>query len=661
MELLKLNIQKDIPKIEKEVLKGYELIPDPILIHAGEEIIYCNNAFIQFFEFKNKNNAMRYRIISLIHPDSVEEILRLNDEITFNKVEPLIELKVNTINGNEKKVEIHRNMISINGRIATLEVLRDITSRAYLDDYIKKNEEKYRNMLENLPLAVIRFQDNIITYANQAAVELYGFNSPNELINMPMSTFKHPDYENEYLKRRKALLDGKKINPIKEVKIIRIDGKVLDVEIVSSIIESEYGQEFIMLVRDVTDRNRLNEKLQEVQNRFNAITESTSDCIIVHRDFKIEYVNNNMLNLLGYENKEDLIGRGIEYIVPKEYLKTIKERLENEYVNGIDYKNTQSKVISSTGEIINLVISTIQFDLNNKPATMVVANRIDKQEILKLASELEEKEEELKRLNSFNKSKSEFFAVMSHELKTPLNVNLSTIQLLDLYMNNDLWEDKFESIKKHLYTLKKNCFRQLKIVNNSIDISKVSLNDFETRFKYYDIVDILIQIVNTINHTIHYKEIKTCFNTTFNKKIVKIDPNVIQKVVLNLISNAYKVSKEKDIVNVTLTEVGGQAIITVEDNGPGISEEYVDSIFEPFSQMGSILTRPHEGVGLGLSLVKSLLEIHGGKLDIQTNIGLGSRFSVILPKEDFKIKVLNLNKHEVEKQIVQVNFSDLFL
>lgn len=661
MELLNLNTKTLPSQIDKEFLKAYDLIPDPVIIHKRKEIIYCNDSCVEFLELNNKCDAIKRGIKSFIHPDSIDAFERLNYELMFNKIEPLIELKVVTANGNEKNIEVHRSPITLNGKFFSIAILRDITSRIYLDDYIKKSEEKYRYILEYLPLSVIKFNDEIITYANHAAAKLFGFNSSFELLNTSLSTFYHPDYEYEYIKRRQALINGQKVNPPKELKMIRIDGKVIDIETVSSMTERESGRDFIVVIIDVTERNKLKEDLKKIESRINAITENSSDSILIHRDYKIEYVNNNMLRLLGYKNKNELVGENIEKIVPKDFEETVKERLRVQYEEGESFKNIRSKMMSSQGDTINLVVSTVGFNLNDKPATIVVANKVNKEEVLKLSYELDKKEAELNRLNNFNKSKSEFFAVMSHELKTPLNVNLSTLQLLELYMNSNLWESKTDSIKNHLYTLKKNCYRQLKVINNSIDISKVSLNGFNARFKYYDIVEILENIVDSINDTIDYKNIRLKLNTILNSKIVKIDSQVIEKVILNLISNAYKVSSDNDIVLLTLSDIDGRAIISVEDRGPGISEEFIDGLFEPFNQIGQLFTRTHEGTGLGLPLVKALIEIHGGKLDIKTNIGKGSIFSIILPKENISIKALKVDYYEIEKQTIQVNFSDLFL
>ena len=228
---------------------------------------------------------------------------------------------------------------------------------------------------------------------------------------------------------------------------------------------------------------------------------------------------------------------------------------------------------------------------------------------------------------SFN-IKTELFSTLSHELRTPLNVIMSALQLL-----RRMREEKNEKFndKKYLEMMQKNCYRLLRLVNNLIDITRIDSDFFELNLKNCNIVEIVENITLLAASYIESKGINIQFDTNTEEKVIACDPEQIERVMLNLLSNAAKSTHEGGNIWVKLLDCGNKVKIIVKDNGTGIPDDKQRIIFEKFQQVNNSLIRQNEGSGIGLPLVKSLIEKHGGKVIFSSTVGRGSKFIIELP------------------------------
>jgi len=265
----------------------------------------------------------------------------------------------------------------------------------------------------------------------------------------------------------------------------------------------------------------------------------------------------------------------------------------------------------------------------------------------------------------YEKLRTEFFANLSHELRTPLNVIFSAQQILSLFVQDSFDKDKSEKVDKYLKIIKQNCYRLIRLIGNLIDITKIDVGNFNIEVQNYDIVSLIESIALSVNDFIKDKEISLIFKSSIDKRIIACDPDKIERMILNLLSNAVKFTPKDGKIFVTIDQEDDRVIISVKDTGIGIPKEKQDSIFERFVQVDKSTMRKSEGSGIGLSLVKSLVEMHGGIISLDSEEGEGSEFTMELP-----IKVLEVaneyhdeiacTKHEkVEK--IDVEFSDIYL
>jgi signal transduction histidine kinase len=263
----------------------------------------------------------------------------------------------------------------------------------------------------------------------------------------------------------------------------------------------------------------------------------------------------------------------------------------------------------------------------------------------------------------YDKLKTEFFANISHELRTPINVLLGTIQLFDMYAQKGDITYKEVDVGQKVQGMKQNCFRLLRLVNNLIDITKIDSGFFELQLHNRDIVAVIEDITLSVADYVENKGLKLIFDTEFEEKIIACDQDKVERIILNLLSNAVKFTPEGGCIEVNIYNKENYIAISVKDNGIGIPEDKKNMIFERFRQVDKSLSRNCEGSGIGLSLTKSLVELHKGKLYVESDLGKGSTFTFELPaglvenkdkKEDRQLKAEPIER-------INLEFSDIYL
>lgn len=258
--------------------------------------------------------------------------------------------------------------------------------------------------------------------------------------------------------------------------------------------------------------------------------------------------------------------------------------------------------------------------------------------------------------------KNEFFANVSHEFKTPLNIILGTMQIMQ--KNIDKGNISLENLQKHIKGIRQNSYRLLRLVNNLIDISKMDIGYYNISLSNNNIVNIIEDITTSVVQYVESKDIKLIFDTEEEEILTVCDPDAIERIILNLLSNAIKYSSSTGgeiIVKVSRDE--NNVFVSVKDNGVGIPKDKVDIIFDRFGQVNSNLTRKNEGSGIGLSLVQYLVELHSGHIRVESKVGEGSEFIFTLPirtmefddKDNYALANRDFN---IEK--CKIEFSDIY-
>lgn len=249
---------------------------------------------------------------------------------------------------------------------------------------------------------------------------------------------------------------------------------------------------------------------------------------------------------------------------------------------------------------------------------------------LQLNNKLQENEALYNKLIKYERTKNNFFVNLSHELRTPLNVILSTVQLVKK-LNDDDIPLSGEKIGNYIDIIRRNSNSLLKVINNLIDTSKIDAGQYKLNIDKVDIIYLVEEIALSMKDYIEGNGIELIIDTETEEKIVECDPVEIERCVVNLLSNAVKFTPEGGTIWVNIYDRGGTIQISVKDSGIGIAPENHDKIFDRFGQIDNSIMSTKAGSGIGLTLVKSLVEMHGGTITLKSEINKGSEFIITLP------------------------------
>lgn len=276
---------------------------------------------------------------------------------------------------------------------------------------------------------------------------------------------------------------------------------------------------------------------------------------------------------------------------------------------------------------------------------------------------LKERTKQLNEVKEMEQIRTAFFANISHELRTPLNLIFSAEQLLDNIYQKEEIQKRTNEIKRYNGIIKQNCYRLIRLIGNLIDITKIDAGYYRPEFKNYDIVKVVEDITLSVADYIEDKNINLIFDTEFEEKIVTCDVYQMERIMLNLLSNAVKFTPSGGEIYVSLSEQENNVVVKVKDSGIGIPETMKEKVFERFVQVDKSTTRNREGSGIGLSLVKALVEMHGGNITLISEEGKGCEFIIVIPmnliKNAAEEEVAVSESHEnVEK--IKIEFSDIY-
>ena len=271
-------------------------------------------------------------------------------------------------------------------------------------------------------------------------------------------------------------------------------------------------------------------------------------------------------------------------------------------------------------------------------------------------------EDNLEKAVEKERVKNDLFVNISHELRTPINIISSTLQLVELYEKNQNDVEAYKKFKEYLKPMEQNCNRLSRLISNLIDMTKYDNCKLKLNMENCNIVDVVENITLSVVTYANLKDIEIIFDTDVEEKILSCDTYMMERVMLNLLSNAIKFTPKGGKILVNIFDKGNTVLIKVADNGIGISEDKIPTIFERFSQSGNDKEIESEGSGIGLSLVKAIVEMHNGTISVKSSKNKGTEFSIELPVKvigDGKIEchefnlIRNMNRIDIEMSDIE--------
>lgn len=360
--------------------------------------------------------------------------------------------------------------------------------------------------------------------------------------------------------------------------------------------------------------------LEQINHKFATTFENALiGVLILNIKGRIIKANKAFEKIIGY-SEEELIQKTMEDITHPEDFPISQQCLTMIAEGTVPYYHLEEKYLHKDGNIVwcNLSVTVVK---NSMEKSMYMVCQV--QDITKIKKANESLEQE--------KLKAELFANVSHELKTPVNIIMSTLQLFTKYLDEDKILTNLNNVKKYAGIMRQNCFRLIRLIGNLIDTTRIEASFYEIQLENHNIVKIIENVTLSVAEYIKDKGIELIFDSDIDEKIVACDPDKIERIILNLLSNSAKFTQENGKIKVALKDENENLVISVKDNGIGMQKDKLNFLFKRFGQIDKSLTRNREGSGIGLSLVKSFVEMHGGTISAKSEYGIGSEFIIKLP------------------------------
>lgn len=523
------------------------------------------------------------------------------------------------------------------------------------DALLEKTNELKQNLFMFFKSA--EYNENMTVFVNSSYEILYA----NAKYKQFFSHYKKylDEYISGYLREKYEVIKYN-MNYSSSMKL-EMDGKnyILDVDVVY--LEQDAEEIFCVTAKDITVIRAMQESLERSEYKYRSFFNLIPDFIFLYDIGKKRVIE---ANDMVYNDFKNLPNNRLTRNPMEEKFMGISYRELDEIGNKIQY-----------GEILKLDILKVKDqkgqDVYVEPNFRLISVEKDKWQMLvflrnvtnsvKLHELRIENEDNLRKLYiaaENEKMFNEFFANMSHELRTPINVILSALDMMEISDYNSEKSEKYAGLIRH------NSYRLQRIVTNILDITKVDSGFYKLNMHNYDIVSFTEDTVMSILHYAENKGLKIIFDTEVEEHIVQFDLPSMERVLLNLLSNAIKFTKPGGTVyvNLTLDQGSEQVHIEVRDTGIGIAPENVDSIFDRFIQVNKSTTRDNEGTGIGLSIVKKLMNLMGGDCLVESKLHEGTAFQLILPDrtvpgEEDSESIIDF--YEKTTNRVDIEFSDI--
>lgn len=578
----------------------------------------------------NRSELLNMKVFD-IDSNQTQEVFQLILKETQQSKPNLFESVLRRKDGSTFPVEINVALVK-QEKTYILAVVRDITEKKLIENKLGESEEKYRKLIDNISEGIyISDEKGIIQFANMALARIHGYNSPDKLLNKEFMEFVEPSARKGILESFKHQIQSGEFTNEIEMPLVNPDGSIVYVLVKPTLVYD--GQRIIGMngiVRDITGRKKAEEALKDSEEQYRSVAQSANDGIIT-ADIEgiIKSWNHGAEKIFGYGEKE-VIGKNLDIIIPQDYRKSQINRIKQivsvkrQTING----NTIELLgLHKNGKEFPLELSLAKWETQKGKFFTGIIRDISERKIAE--EEIKNRNEQLIKLNA---EKDKFFSIIAHDLKSPFNGFLNLTELMadsaEVFSPAEIIENSklLNEAARTLYKLLENLLEWAQVQKGAInftpkdsDLSKMVSESIETIFQraLQKRISIINEIVKTQN--------------------VYADEKMISTVLRNLLSNAVKFTRTDGKAIIKSGWLDNDTIeVSVEDNGVGISEKDINKLFKIEEKVSSKGTDGESSTGLGLLLCKEFIEMHGGKIWVESEEGKGSKFKFTLHKSNLK-------------------------
>ena len=502
----------------------------------------------------------------------------------------------------------------ISGRVGLAIDLDDAASA-------RRAEAHIRQIVEGAQQAAVVHVGKQIVYSNPALAQLMGYSSLEEMREKGVGVdHTHPEDRAMVYTRMAKRLAGEGAPEHYEFRALRTNGTVIWLECFASRVTWNGQPASLAWLLDITERKRMQEALRRSETLFANTFDASPVMLALMRvdDTRFVEVNATFASVLGLE-RQAIVGRTereIGLFADPDTFQMILDDSDrhSESIIAVCTAKRGQRVIALSGKIIHFV----DMDLLLVVGRDVTERRREEEELRKSKLDAE----------FANRTKSEFLANMSHELRTPLNAIIGFSEVIKDQAFGPVGTSRYVDYSRDIWA---SGHHLLQIINDLLDLSKVEAGKLELHEALVSLPRLIDDGLRLVWQRAVSAGIATEVKIQEGIPSIWADERLLKQIMLNLLTNSIKFTPRGGRITVTARIDSGDIEIGVSDTGIGMSAAEIEIALKPFGQIDSPLAREHQGTGLGLPLVRSLVELHGGRLSVQSASGKGTTVTTFLP------------------------------
>ncbi len=503
--------------------------------------------------------------------------------------------------------------------VSVLSLVLDVTVATRIEEALRKSETQYRLLFESNPQAMWVYDLATLRFlaVNDTAVRHYGY-SRTEFLDMTIKDIRPPEdvkLLEDYLASEDSDLDQ-----AGEWRHRKKDGTIINVDITSSRLNFAGRPAQFVLLHDITERKKAETALRISEDRYRDLVDNSHELICTHDlEGRVLSVNPWAARVLGYP-QNSLVGINIRDGLLPEYRERFDEYLRTVLTEGS--ARGVMKVKTATGETrLWEYYNTLRTEGVEKPIVRGMAHdATERRQALKREKEARMEAE------AANRVKDEFLSTLSHELRTPLTAIMGWA---DLLLHGEVEPEKH---LQAIETIFRNANSQCQLINDLLEVSRIITGKLRLEFVACELDAVIEAAAESIRPTAEAKGVRLQVLLEPHVGPVMGDSERLQQIVWNLLSNGVKFTGKGGLVQVTLQRINSHVEIVVNDTGVGIKSDFLPHVFDRFRQADGSTTRTYGGLGLGLAIVRHLVELHGGTAWAESaGKDQGAKFTVRLP------------------------------
>jgi len=656
--LIDITARREAEKAQRESEERYrqlaELLPDGILVHTDDRIVFANPSLAAILGADSPDDLIGTSAMEIVAPEDRANALARRELAIAGTPVKQIKGKFLRRDGSETLVERAVARIVWQGEPSLLILVRDVNERERTERAMREQGVLLETVMNSMDPTLAAWDKEFRLIAwNKRWEEEHGFAAdfltpglyyPDVLRRIyEAGPYPAGEIDSMIARRMSSAREGVELEPIFEDP----DGR--------TIMRKRHplpGGGFVTTRVDITELKEAQDALRASEERYRSLVEFVPEAVFVTERGRVVFCNLAAVELFGAENQDALIGRNHLDLVHPEDRPLVLPRTGEDHVNEPVTSILELRRFRLDGTEFVSESRSAAFQWEGRPVRLVIIRDISERKkieserermlenLLQAQQRIEEQTEELKELaenserarneaQAANQAKSEFLALMSHELRTPLNAVIGYSEIITSQLLGPVGNEKYAEYAKDIFDSGQHL---LDLINDILDLSKVESGKDELHEEAIGVDELLPQLIMLVQGRAQRGRISLSHECPANVPPILADKRKIKQILVNLLSNAIKFTPDGGKVVLSVQCRPGEGhVFQVADTGIGIAPEDISRAFQPFRQVENELNRKVEGTGLGLPLSNALVELHGGSLELRSEVGAGTTVTVRFP------------------------------